>query len=275
MTNSPTITLNNDITIPQLGFGVWQIPADEVESAVAEALRVGYRSIDTAALYRNEAGVGRAVAASGLPREDVFITTKLGNDDHGYDAAMRAFDTSLAELGTDHVDLYLIHWPQPRRDQYVDTWRALEAIHAEGRARSIGVANFTAEHLQRLFDQTAIVPAVNQIETHPYLAQRQMRAFHAAHGIATEGWSPLGQGGELLADPVIERIAAAHGATAAQVVLAWHLAHGLITIPKSITPARIAENFAALDLRLTADQMAAIDALDRDGRIGPHPDDNG
>jgi diketogulonate reductase-like aldo/keto reductase len=273
VTTIPDIPLNSGTVIPQLGFGVWQVPDDIAETVVGEALKVGYRHIDTAALYRNEGGVGRAVASSGIPRAELFLTTKLGNGSHGYDAALEAFDRSLARLGTDYVDLYLIHWPQPARDLYVETWRALERIRADGRARAIGVSNFTPAHLERLANETDIVPALDQIETHPYLAQHSTRGYLSEHGIAHEAWSPLGQGGALLADKVVTRIAGAHDATAAQVVLAWHLERGSIAIPKSVTPSRIAENFAAAELTLTASEMAEIDALDRGGRIGPHPDD--
>ncbi len=269
------IRLNNDVRMPQLGLGVWQVPDDEAVTTVGEALRVGYRSIDTAAAYGNESGVGRALVDSGLARDEVFVTTKLANSDHGHDAALRAFDASLQRLGTDHVDLYLIHWPQPARNQYVDTWRALQQIHADGRARAIGVSNFTADHLRRLLDETDIVPAVNQIELHPYLAQHEMRAFHAEHGIATEAWSPLGQGGELLRDPVIASLAQKYGHTPAQIVLRWHLQCGTIAIPKSVTPSRIAENFDVFGFELADDDVAAIDDLDREGRLGSHPDEVG
>jgi len=267
------ISLNNGTSIPQLGFGLWQVPDDVAETVVGEALKIGYRHLDTAALYRNEEGVGRAVASSGIPRAELFITTKLGNGSHGYDAALQAFDRSLERLGIDYVDLYLIHWPQPSRDLYVETWQALQQIYADGRAKAIGVSNFTTEHLQRLANETDIVPALDQIETHPYLAQRDTRSYLSAHGIVHEAWSPLGQGGELLSDPVVTAIAGAHDATAAQVVLAWHLERGSVVIPKSVTPSRIAENFAAATLTLTAAEMAEVDALDRNGRIGPHPDD--
>jgi diketogulonate reductase-like aldo/keto reductase len=273
VTTIQDITLNSGTAIPQLGFGVWRVPEDIAESVVGQALKVGYRHIDTAALYRNEEGVGRAVASSGIPRAELFITTKLGNGSHGFDAALEAFDRSLARLGTDYVDLYLIHWPQPARDLYVETWRALERIRADGRARAIGVSNFTPAHLERLANETDVVPALDQIETHPYLAQHITRGYLSEHGIAHEAWSPLGQGGDLLSDRVITRIADAHDATAAQVVIAWHLERGSIAIPKSVTPSRIVENFAAADLTLTASEMAEIDALDRGGRIGPHPDD--
>jgi 2,5-diketo-D-gluconate reductase A len=267
------IPLNNGTTIPQLGFGVWQVPDGVAETVVGKALAVGYRHIDTAALYRNEEGVGRAVAASDIPRADLFITTKLGNGSHGYDTAMQAFDRSLERLGTDYVDLYLIHWPQPSRDLYVETWRALEKIHADGRAKAIGVSNFTIEFLERLAGETDIVPVLDQVETHPYLAQHRLREYLAKHGIAHESWSPLGQGGELLSDPAVTAIATAHDASPAQVVIAWHLGRGSVVIPKSVTPSRIEENLAAADLTLTDDEMAAIDALDKGGRIGPHPDD--
>lgn len=266
-----TITLSDGKTMPQLGFGVWQVPDDGAEVAVAEALRVGYRSIDTAQMYENEAGVGRAVAASGIDRGDLFLTTKLANWQHGRDKALAAFDKSLARLGTDYVDLFLIHWPQPGKDLYVETWRALIEIAESGRARSIGVSNFTADHLQRLIDETGSTPALDQIELHPYFQQRGMREFNAAHGIATEAWSPLGQGGDLLADPMIAGIAARHQASTAQVVIAWHLAVGNVVIPKSVTPSRIAENFEAARLELTADDLTALASLDRGGRIGPYP----
>lgn len=271
MTIVPTVALSGGAPMPQLGFGVWQVPDDAAEPAVAQALSTGYRSIDTAAMYKNESGVGRALASSATDRADVFLTTKLNNADHGHQQALKAFDASLDRLGTDYVDLYLIHWPQPKKARYVETWRALIEIRDSGRARSIGVSNFTAEYLQRLIDETGVTPAVNQIELHPYLQQRELRAFHAQHGIATEAWSPLGQGGDLLTDPAIAAVARQHGATPAQVVLAWHLASGIIAIPKSVTPSRIAENFAAVDLRLTDDDIRIIDNLDRDGRIGPHP----
>lgn len=271
MTTIPTLTLSGGTVMPQLGFGVWQVPDDAAEVAVGQALAAGYRSIDTAAMYRNEEGVGRALAASELDRADIFLTTKLNNDGHGHDETIRSFEESLAKLGTEYVDLYLIHWPQPTKDRYVDSWRAMIEIAASGRAKAIGVSNFTAEYLQRLIDETGVTPVLNQIELHPYLQQTEMRAFHAEHGIATEAWSPLGQGGELLADPVIAGIAAAHDCTPAQVVLAWHLASGTVAIPKSVTPGRIAENFAAADVDLTDADLAAIAGLDRDGRIGPHP----
>jgi 2,5-diketo-D-gluconate reductase A len=266
------ITLNDGTRIPQLGFGVWQIPDEQAYAAVSTALEVGYRHIDTAAAYENEAGVGRAVRESGLPREEVFLTTKLWNGDHGYDAALRAFDQSLERLGTDYVDLYLIHWPVPEQDLYIESWRALEKIASDGRARAVGVSNFTAETLERLVKESAKVPAINQIELHPYFPQPAMRQLNEKLGIVTEDWSPLGQGGELLAEPVLARIGEAHGKTPAQVVLRWHLQLGDVVIPKSATPARIKENFEVFDFELTAAEMDEITGLRRDdGRIGPDP----
>ncbi|WP_041944692.1 aldo/keto reductase [Tsukamurella paurometabola] len=263
------MTLNSGTTIPQLGFGVWQVSDDGAEAAVAEALRVGYRSIDTAKVYENEAGTGRAIAASGLARDEVFLTTKLWNSDQGYDETLRAFDASLGRLGTDYVDLYLIHWPVPEYGRAVDTFKAFTTIREQGRAKAIGVSNFRVEDLQRVIDETGVTPAVNQIELHPGLAQDELRAFHAEHGIATEAWSPLGQG-ESLADPVIVEIAAAHDATPAQAILRWHLQLGNVVIPKSVTPSRIAENFDVFGFELTADEVAKISALPG-RRIGPDP----
>ncbi|MFJ2510255.1 aldo/keto reductase [Streptomyces griseoviridis] len=267
----PPITLNNGVEMPQLGFGVWQVPDDEAERAVATALESGYRSIDTAAIYGNEEGTGRAVAASGLPREDVFVTTKLWNSDQGYDSTLRAFDTSLAKLGLEYVDLYLIHWPAPDRDSYVDTYKAFERLHADGRVRAIGVSNFLPEHLKRLLDETSVVPAVNQIELHPQLQQRELRELHAEHGIATEDWSPLGSGKGLLEVPALVAIAQKHERTPAQVVVRWHLQVGNIVIPKSVTPSRIKENIDVFDFSLDAEDLAAISALDEGRRVGSHP----
>jgi len=268
---TPTITLNNGVTIPQLGFGVWQVPDDEAEHAVATALRAGYRSIDTAKLYFNEEGVARAVRASGIERDELFVTTKLWNDEHGYDAALRAFDASLQRLGLETIDLYLIHWPVPAQDQYLQAWRALQKIYADGRARAIGVSNFTIGNLQRLIGEAGVVPAVNQIELHPQLAQRELRAFHAEHGIATEAWSPLGSGKGLLDLPALAAIAARYGRTPAQVVLRWHLQNGVIAIPKSVTPSRIEENFDVFGFALDDADLAAIDGLDAGRRLGPDP----
>lgn len=270
-TPTPNITLNNGVTMPQLGFGVFQVPDAETAAAVTSALESGYRSIDTASIYGNEAGVGQALAASGVARDELFVTTKLWNADQGYDSTLAAFDASLAKLGLDHVDLYLIHWPVPARDAYLDTWRAFEKIHAEGRARAIGVSNFQPEHLQRLIDNSDVVPAVNQVELHPQLQQAELRAFHARHGIATEAWSPLAQGA-VLKDPVVTGIAGRLGRTPAQVILRWHLQIGNVVIPKSVTPERIRQNIDVFDFALSDADVAAITALDNGTRIGPDPD---
>ncbi|MBA0048679.1 aldo/keto reductase [Mycobacterium sp. NPDC050853] len=265
------MTLNSGTTIPQLGFGVWQVPSDGAQAAVLTALQVGYRSIDTAKIYDNEEGTGRAIADSGLSRGDVFLTTKLWNSDQGYDSALRAFDASLARLGTDYVDLYLIHWPVPELDEYVASFKALQRIQADGRAKAIGVSNFTIENLQRVIDETGEVPALNQIELHPRFTQPELRAFHAEYGIATEAWSPLGQG-TVLEDPTIGAIAQAHGVTPAQVILRWHLQLGNVVIPKSVTPERIAANFDVFGFELDEEAVQRITALDvPDGRIGPDP----
>ncbi|WP_027342312.1 aldo/keto reductase [Hamadaea tsunoensis] len=268
-----TVTLNNGTVMPQLGFGVWQVPDDEAYKAVTAALAAGYRSIDTAKLYFNEEGVGRALAESGVPRADLFVTTKLWNDEHDYDKALRAFDTSLAKLGLDYVDLYLIHWPVPKQDRYLDAWKALQKVYADGRAKAIGVSNFRVADLDRVLAGADVAPAVNQIELHPRFSQPELRAYHARHGIHTEAWSPLGQGKGLLDDPVLAKIAAAHDRTPAQVVLRWHLQLGNIVIPKSVTPARIAENFDVFDFTLSDDEVAEITAMDRGagGRIGNDP----
>ncbi|WP_082126576.1 aldo/keto reductase [Allosalinactinospora lopnorensis] len=258
--------------MPQLGFGVFQVPDAEAETTVATAIEAGYRSIDTATLYQNEAGTGRGIAASGLPREELFVTTKLWNTDQGYDSTLRAFDTSLAELGMDYVDLYLIHWPAPARGSYVDTWRAFERIHSEGRAKAIGVSNFQPAHLQRLFEASGIVPAVNQIELHPRLQQAELREFHAANGIATEAWGPLGRGKGLLDDPALTRVAGKHGVSPAQVALRWSVQLGTIVIPKSVTPSRIRENIHVFGFKLDEEDMAAIADMHTGVRIGPDPD---
>ncbi|MFJ5679728.1 aldo/keto reductase [Streptomyces sp. NPDC093097] len=271
MSTVPSIPLNNDVTMPQLGYGVWQIPDEEAFTAVGHALEAGYRSVDTAAIYGNEEGTGRALAASGIAREELFVTTKLWNAEQGYDATLRAFDASLAKLGLEYVDLYLIHWPLPARDTYVDTYKALEKIYAEGRAKAIGVSNFLPAHLERLLGETSIVPAVNQIELHPQLQQAESRAFHAKHGIATEAWSPLGQGKGLLTDPTITKIAEKHGKTPAQVVLRWHLQVGNVVIPKSATPSRIRENFDVFGFELDGEDLSAVAGLDSGTRLGPDP----
>ncbi|WP_128801135.1 MULTISPECIES: aldo/keto reductase [unclassified Streptomyces] len=267
----PTVTLNNGVEIPQLGFGVFQVPDAETTDAVSAALEAGYRSIDTAAIYGNESGVGAALASSGIAREELFVTTKLWNADQGHDATLRAFDASLAKLGLDHVDLYLIHWPTPARDLYRETWQAIEKLAADGRIRAAGVSNFQPAHLRRLLEGSALVPAVNQIELHPGLQQRELRSLHAELGIATEAWSPLAQGA-VLGEPALTKIAERHGKSPAQVVLRWHLQLGNVVIPKSVTPARIRENLDVFDFVLDDEEMSAIAALDRGLRTGPDPD---
>ena len=257
----PTVRLNNDVQMPRLGFGVYKIADGEAEQVIHTALEAGYRSIDTATLYHNERGVGAAVRSSGLPRSDLFVTTKLWNTEHGYDSALRAFDRSLSELGLDYVDLYLIHWPVPEQDRYVETWRALEKILADGRARAIGVSNFQVPHLERLLAETDVVPAVNQIELHPNLQQARLRAFDTDHGIVTESWSPLARG-RLLEHEVLTTIARKHGKTPAQVVLRWHIEMGLVAIPKSATPQRIRENIDIFDFELDAQDIAGIATLE-------------
>jgi 2,5-diketo-D-gluconate reductase A len=275
MSPVPTIDLNDGRTIPQLGFGVFRIDREETVRAVNDALEVGYRHIDTAQMYGNEKQVGEAVRASGLDRADVFITTKLNNGSHRPEEARRAFDMSLSELGFDYVDLFLIHWPLPtlNRGGFVSTWKTLEELHRDGRARSIGVSNFQVDHLQRLAAERDVVPAVNQIELHPYLLNDEVRAYGEAHGIATEAWSPIAQG-NVLDDPVITGIADKLGRSPAQVVLRWHIQRGNVVFPKSTTPARIKENFELFGFQLEPEEVVKIDALDRGeaGRTGPNPD---
>jgi 2,5-diketo-D-gluconate reductase A len=266
----PAVTLHDGVEIPQLGFGVFQVPPEDTQEVVEEALATGYRHIDTAAAYRNERGVGAALEASGLARDDVFVTTKLWNSQQGYDSTMEACEKSLERLGTDHFDLYLIHWPVPTEDRYLDTWRAFERIHQEGRARTIGVSNFRVEDLERLKAEAEFLPTVNQIELHPNLQQADLRAWHDDNGVATEAWSPLAQGA-LLEDPTIEAIAADHDRTQAQVILRWHIQIGDVVIPKSVTPARIRENFELFDFELSEGEMEAIGRLDSGERIGPDP----
>ncbi len=273
MAITPRITLNNGTSIPQLGFGVFQVPADEVVAPVAAALEAGYRLIDTAAAYGNEEGVGKAIANSGVPRDELFITTKLWNDDHGYDKTLVAFDASLDKLGLDTVDLYLIHWPLPKRDRYVETWKAFEKLLADGRTRSIGVSNFNIDHLERLAAETDVTPAVNQIELHPRLAQADLRAYDAEHGMVTEAWSPIGQGQGLLNDDVVTDIAQAHDRSPAQVVLRWHIQLGNVVIPKSVTPERIRENIDVFDFELTGAEMDRLTDLGPENRVGPDPAD--
>jgi 2,5-diketo-D-gluconate reductase A len=269
-----TLQLNDGNRIPQLGLGVYKIPDAQAAGTVQVALEAGYRHIDTAALYANERGVGEGLARVGLPRAEVFVTTKVWNDRHGYDETLRAFDESLVKLGLDYVDLYLIHWPAPTQDRYVDTYRALETLRADGRARSIGVSNFHTHHLDRLLAETEIVPAVNQVELHPWLVQTEVRAYNAAHGIRTEAWSPLARG-RAVGNSTLETIGARYGKSAAQVVLRWQLQLGNIVIPKSVTPARIRENFDVWDFTLTEADVAAVTDLDAGERTGKDPDDLG
>lgn len=268
----PHITLNNGVAMPQLGYGVWQVPDDEAATAVGSALEAGYRSIDTAAIYGNEEGTGKALAASGIARDELFVTTKLWNDEQGYDSTLRAFDTSLGKLGLEYVDLYLIHWPMPAKDTYVDTYRAFEKIYEEGRAKAIGVSNFQPAHLERLMGETSVVPTVNQVELHPQLQQSELRAFHARHNIATEAWSPLGQGKDLLTNTTVTGLAEKYGRTPAQIVLRWHLQVGNVVIPKSVTPSRIKENIDVFGFELDDADMSALAALDSGTRLGPDPD---
>jgi 2,5-diketo-D-gluconate reductase A len=270
LTAIPTIALHDGTTIPQLGFGVFQVPPRETQQVVEEALAWGYRHIDTAAAYRNEEGVGAAIAASGVDREEVFVTTKLWNSQQGYDSTLHAFEQSLDRLGMDRVDLYLIHWPVPTEGRFLDTWRAFERIHEEGGARSIGVSNFRVEDLERLKAEAELLPTVNQIELHPRFQQAELRAWHAENGVATEAWSPLAQG-DALSDGTIETVAAHHDKTPAQTILRWHLQLGNVVIPKSATPERIRENLDLFDFELSEDDMAAIARLDSGGRIGPDP----
>ena len=275
MSTVPKITLNDGNTIPQLGFGVFQIEPEDTAEAVSKALEIGYRHIDTAQMYGNEKEVGEGIRDSGIDRDDIFVTSKLNNGFHEPDAARAAFDTTLSDLGFDYVDLFLIHWPLPTRydGDFVSTWKTLEEFHNDGRARSIGVSNFQIEHLEKLAAETDTVPAVNQIEVHPYLANNAVRDYDQEHGIATEAWSPIAQGG-VLDDSTITQIAEKVGKTPAQVVLRWHIQNGNIVFPKSVTPSRIEENFDLFDFELESGDMDEIDGLDRgeDGRTGPHPD---
>lgn len=259
--------------MPQLGFGVWQVADDQATAAVAKAIEVGYRLIDTAMIYQNEKGVGQALKESSVPREELFITTKVWNSDQGYENTLRAFDESLERLGLEYVDLYLIHWPTPEFDQYVDTYKAMEKLYHDGRVRAIGVCNFEIEHLDRLLKECEVTPVLNQIECHPYLAQNELKDYCAKHDIYVEAWSPLDQGGEVLQDEVVKRIAATHSKTPAQVVLRWHLQNNTIVIPKSVTPARIEENYQVFDFELTEDEMAEINQININRRKGPNPNE--
>ena len=272
MTFAPLVQMNDGRSIPVIGFGVWQVPDDVVIDATVKALEVGYRHIDTACVYENERGVGEALRRSGLDRDEVFITTKVWNTDQGYDNTLRAFDTSVGLLGIDEVDLYLVHWPTPARDLYLDSWRALIRLREEGRARSIGVSNFHESHLRRIIDDTGVIPAMNQIELHPWLPQTHLRDVDARLGIKTEAWSPLGSG-QLIDDSVIGEIAAKHGKSSAQVMIRWSLQLGNIVLPKSVTPARIEQNIDVFDFELDDADMAAIATLESGRRTGPNPDE--
>ena len=265
-----SIELNEQTKIPQLGFGVFLVPPADTKEAVLNAFEVGYRHIDTARIYDNEEGVGAAITHSGIAREDLFVTTKVWNDDQGYDSTLKAFETSMAKLGLEYLDLYLIHWPAPAQDRIVETWQALEKLHADGRVRAIGVSNFRVEDFEKLRSAGLSTPAINQVEVHPYLTTSELRSYHEAHGIVTEAWSPIARG-RVLDDPVLLEIAANHDRTVAQVVLAWHLALNHVIIPKSVTPARIRENFEIFDILLSPDEIAAITGLDKGERVGPDP----
>ncbi|RNL86754.1 aldo/keto reductase [Halostreptopolyspora alba] len=271
MTTVPEISLNNGVRIPQLGFGVWQVGAGDAAGVVRTAIETGYRSIDTAAAYGNEEAVGEGIRASGVDRDELFVTSKLWNSDQGYDSTLRAFDATMERLKLERLDLYLIHWPLPMYDRYVSTWKAMERLYVEGRISAIGVSNFQIPHLRRLMDEGGIVPTVNQVELHPRLVQEELRAFHQEHNIATEAWSPLGQG-NLLDDPVVTKLAESYGATPAQLILAWHLKLGNIVIPKSVTPERIRSNFEAVNLEVASGDIEAITALNQNQRFGPDPD---
>lgn len=271
MTTQSIIKLHDGNLMPQLGLGVWQASIEETTNAVACALETGYRSVDTAAIYKNEEGVGRALQATAIPRNELFITTKLWNDDQINPQA--ALETSLKKLQLDYVDLYLIHWPQPAQDQYVNAWRALIKLREQGLTKSIGVCNFNTPHLQRLLDETGEIPVVNQIELHPLMQQRQLHAWNATHKIATESWSPLAQGGAGVFDqPIVKQLAKKYGKTPAQIVVRWHLDNGLIVIPKSVTPSRIRENFDVFDFKLDKDELSQVAKLDIGKRLGPDPD---
>lgn len=269
--STPTITLNNSVLMPQVGFGVFQVPDEETAAAVTEALKAGYRSIDTASIYGNERGVGQALASSGIARDELFITSKLWIADLGYEQTLAAFEQSLQRLGLDYLDLYLIHWPAPAKGLYIESWKAMETLYAQGKIRAIGVSNFQPAQLERLIEATYVVPAVNQVELHPALQNRSVLEANARHGIVTEAWSPLAQGA-MLTDASVLRIAEAHDATAAQVILRWHLQQGRVVIPKSVTPSRIAENLDLFGFALDDEELAVIDSLDRDSRTGPDPD---
>jgi len=266
-------TLNNGVEIPQLGYGVYKIPEEDIVTATSEALENGYRSLDTAQFYKNERGVGQAIKNSGIPREELFITTKVWNSHQGYTETLEAFEESMDKLGLDHLDLYLVHWPAPAHDLYIETYEALEKLYKDGRVRAIGVCNFEIEHLERLLDTCEVPPVVNQIECHPYLQQHEIKAFCKEKNIFVESWGPLRRGGSLFEEETLTRLAAKHGKTPAQIILRWHIQENAIVIPKSVTPSRIKENIDVFDFTLSADDMADIRLLDRDERMGRHPND--
>lgn len=274
MTNIPVVKLNNNVLMPQFGFGVYQAQEGvEVESAVTAAINAGYRLIDTAAVYGNEVGVGNAIRSNDVPREELFVTTKLWNSDQGYDAALKAFDTSLEKLGLDYVDLYLIHWPSPKRGLFVETWRALEEIYKQGRAKAIGVSNFQPHHLDELLENATVVPAVNQIELHPHFNQKEVRDYCGEYNIIVESWSPIGGGGgKLLEESVFIEIGQKYGKSPAQVVIRWHLQNNLIVIPKSVHQDRIEQNIDVFDFELSSEDMASINGLEKGQRVGSDPD---
>ena len=272
MPHAPLITLNDGIQIPQLGLGVWQLDDDQAYASSVAALKAGYRHIDTAMIYGNEAGVGRAVAESELARDEIFITTKLWNTDQGYDSTLRAFDASMAKLGLEQLDLYLIHWALPKKNAYRETWKAFVRLQEEGRVRSIGVSNFHADHLQHIIDDTGVTPSVNQIELHPDFAQVELAKFCRGLNIVTESWSPLGQGGALLSQPVLSQIAEKHGKSAAQVILRWHIQNQHVVIPRSSNPERIAQNLDVFDFVLDDQDLQAIAHIPQTGRLGPNPE---
>lgn len=272
MPTIPTLEMNDGRSIPQIGFGVWQVPDEIVTDATLSAFEAGYRHVDTAAVYENERGVGEAIARSGLLRDDLFITTKVWNTDHGYDATMRAFDASIGLLGLDYVDLYLVHWPSPATGDYLATWKAVVALREQGRTRSVGVSNFHVPHLQHIIDEVGVVPVVDQVELQPWLPQAEIRDFNAGHGILTEAWSPLASG-ELLHDPLLGAIAAKHGKSTAQIMIRWHLQLGNVVLPKSVTASRIRENIDVFDFALDADDLASIGTLESGQRTGPNPDE--
>ena len=272
MTSIPALSMNDGYTIPQVGFGVWQVPDDIVTDATLEAFRSDYRHVDTAAVYENERGVGEAIARSELGRDDLFVTTKVWNTDHGYDATLRAFDTSIGLLGLDQVDLYLVHWPAPATGDYLETWRAVLSLREDGRVRSVGVSNFHVHHLTRIIDEFGVVPVVDQVELHPWLPQSELRAFAAQHDILIEAWSPLASG-NLIDDPQLAAIGAKYGKTAAQVMVRWHLELGNVVLPKSVTPERIRQNIDVFDFGLDEEDFSVIATLESGRRTGPNPDE--